>query len=97
MGLYLCSDKANHKAPQPTQSNTFEKSKVNIHTGMFAARVLSGNKFWVRKYSSKRRPARKTHVVLLAGGCPNMVFFLQYHGSNNVVPTGGVRGKNRAI
>lgn len=24
-------------------------------------------------------------------------FFLQYHGSNNVVPTGGVRGKNRAI
>ena len=54
-----CSDKANHRAPQSTRANAFDKSKLNTHTGMFAAKVLSMNKFAVSKCSSKRRPARK--------------------------------------
>ena len=53
-----CSDKANHKAPQSPRSKIFDKPKLNIHTGMFAAKVLSTNKFAVSKCSSKRRLAR---------------------------------------
>ena len=47
-----CSDKANHKGPQSTRSKAFDKSKLNIHTRMFAAKVLSRNKFAVGKCCS---------------------------------------------
>ena len=46
-------------APQSPQPNAFDKSKLEIHAGMFAARVLSRKKLAVSKCSCKRRPARK--------------------------------------
>lgn len=50
---------ANHRAPQSTWSDGFNKFTVNTHTGMFAAKVVSSNKFAVTKCFSKRRPTQK--------------------------------------
>lgn len=65
---------ANHRAPQSTWSDGFDKFKLNTHTGMFAAKVLSSNKFAVTKCFSKRRPTQKPC-------CPSCGW-LSKHGSS---------------